>query len=280
MSTGCGEVPFILGGHSFIAQLGNDPPASREEQIRIVEACLDSGIRWFDTTHLPERRALGEALDVLGRRDEATIIAWNFFKDVGPEDRLDRPLPYDPRHIGEMLDQLRTDFIDCLVVHSVENEVDDERQQDLAVSWRDEGLVDRLGTWSPGLDARERYGEENPYDFMVRPFNVNTEDATPVFALSKSLGWDNFACSPFVRGWKLDSLVERAANMYPDSIDPGSKVADLMLRYSMFQPDVDRLIVAMRRSKWVSINSESYRRGPLRDEEADWLASLVTADKK
>jgi hypothetical protein len=41
------ETPLILGGHSFIDQLGNDPPASRPEQISIVETCLDLGIRWL-----------------------------------------------------------------------------------------------------------------------------------------------------------------------------------------------------------------------------------------
>src|SRR5207245_5590621 len=80
------EIPLILGGHSFISQLGNDPPASEQEQHRIVETCLDHGIRWFDTTYQPERVALGNVLHALGRRGEATILAWNFFTDFSPGD--------------------------------------------------------------------------------------------------------------------------------------------------------------------------------------------------
>jgi len=40
-----------LGGHSYIAQLGNDPPASFEEQCALVAACLDGGIHVLDTTY-------------------------------------------------------------------------------------------------------------------------------------------------------------------------------------------------------------------------------------
>ena len=61
------EVPLILGGHPFISQLGNDPPASEREQRRIVEACLDHGIRWFDTTYQPKRVALGNVLRAVAR---------------------------------------------------------------------------------------------------------------------------------------------------------------------------------------------------------------------
>lgn len=34
---------------------------------------------------------------------------------------------------------------------------------------------------------------------------------------------------------------------------------------------VDRLIVAMRKPEWVAPNVKSARRGPLSDEERDWL---------
>ena len=53
--------PLVLGGHSFIQQLGNDPGLSEADQTRLVESCLNRGIRWFDTTYQPERIALGRA---------------------------------------------------------------------------------------------------------------------------------------------------------------------------------------------------------------------------
>ena len=69
-----------LGGHSYMQQLGNDPKPAFEEQCEIVSACLDNGIRLFDTTYYQERVALGGILERLERRGEARIMAWNFFK--------------------------------------------------------------------------------------------------------------------------------------------------------------------------------------------------------
>jgi hypothetical protein len=71
-----------LGGHSFIAELGSDPEASFDEQVAIVAACLGSGARWIDTTYYQERVALGNVLQHLGRRSEARITAWNFFRQA------------------------------------------------------------------------------------------------------------------------------------------------------------------------------------------------------
>jgi hypothetical protein len=39
------EIPLVLGGHSLIARLGNDPAAPEAAQVAIVEDCLDNGIK-------------------------------------------------------------------------------------------------------------------------------------------------------------------------------------------------------------------------------------------
>jgi aryl-alcohol dehydrogenase-like predicted oxidoreductase len=267
---------LVLGGHSFITQLGNDPVASEEQQAAIVQACLDSGITWFDTTYQPERVALGLALEQLGRRGDATIIAWNFFTDFGPDDGVGGAAAYQPHHLQLMLDQLRTDTIDCLVVHGTGDGQEDTRQLELAMRWQQDGRVGRLGTWHPPANASEVFGAENPYSFMVRPYNVKTTDAAGAFAVCKELGWENVACSPFVRGWELDKLVEHVQRREGGSEDATrSRLADHMLRYSVFAPNVDKLIVAMRKVQWVGANSRSVQRGPLTRDEARSLESAT-----
>jgi aryl-alcohol dehydrogenase-like predicted oxidoreductase len=275
------NVPLIVGGHTFIEPLGNEPQPSPEIQIKIVEACLDCGITWFDTTHQPERTALGRALEALGRRDEATIIAWNFMKDLEPGDDLDRPVEFQPHHLDRILEQLRSDRVEYLVLHELDGGTPDEhnRQEELAVTWRKKGYVDHLGVWDPKEDAPEKYGADNPYSFMVRPFNVKTKEAAPAFAACKGLGWQTFACSPFIRGWELDRLVENALK----SEDEGeseirAQLADLLLRFSLFQPNVDRLITAMRRVEWVERNAASAAKGPLSDDEREYLERLVNKE--
>lgn len=271
-------LPLALGGHSFINQLGNDPMASEEEQIRIVETCLDHGIVWFDTTYQPERIALGWALAALGRRDEAKIIAWNFFVGFHARGEVGGPTFYQPHHLGLLQEQLQTDFIDALVVHGMSDARENQRQEELAASWQEAGHVGMLGTWHPGEDARATYGSDNPYSFMVRPGNVTTVDAGPAFAACKRLGWETFACSPFVRGGQLDELIQKAKqNEARDGEELRVTVADHMLRYALFQPNVDKLIVAMRRTEWVTANAQTVDKGPLSEEELAWL-NAVAAD--
>jgi hypothetical protein len=53
---------LVLGGHSFIQQLGTDAAPTRDQAVEIVAACLDNGIVRFDTTYAPERIAVGRAL--------------------------------------------------------------------------------------------------------------------------------------------------------------------------------------------------------------------------
>jgi aryl-alcohol dehydrogenase-like predicted oxidoreductase len=276
------DIPLILGGHTFIGQLGNEPRPSADTQCAIVEACLDNGIRQFDTTHRPERVALGKALQRLGRREEAVIIAWNFFEDVGANagDNLDGAAPYQPRHIDELLEQLQTSFIDCLVVHPVSGGTEiNIHQEELAISWQREGFVGKLGTWAPGEDAVRRFGVPNPYEFMVRSLNIATADAAPAFAACKRLGWQTYAASPFIRGWELDKMVAKAGKSFKGSeLDLRARLADHMLRYSLYHPNVDRVITAMRRVEWVFSNIESVHRGPLTESESKWLESIKSVD--
>ena len=46
---------------------------------------------------------------------------------------------------------------------------------------------------------------------MVKPFNVTTPGAAGTFKACKELGWENFACSPFVRGWQMEKVKEQFA---------------------------------------------------------------------
>jgi len=269
------DTPLILGGHSFISQLGNDPPASEQEQLRIVESCLEHGIRWFDTTYQPERVALGNALHVLGRRDEARILAWNFFKNFSPGDSVGEAEYYRPEHIEIILGELRTAYVDRLVMVPLDDPEENQRQEELLIGWQRRGYVGSLGLWisDPLLIERHRY--RNSFKFAIRPFNIMTEDAPAIFAACKSSGWETFATSPFGRGWELDRrIAEAAARGYGNGQSLRPVLGDLMLRFSLFQSNVDRVIVAMRNWEWVSRNVASISRGPLTTEELCWLKDL------
>ena len=265
---------LVVGGHSFIAELGNDAPLNFDGQLAIVNECLDRGINCFDTTYEPERVALGRILDTLGRRDEAEIIAWNFFTDPQSGDYLGPPLPFMADMIDLLLEQLRTDYIDRVVVHPVENKAADHAQLEVAQGWVEAGQVGLLGTWAPGDDPAAHFGTQNPYDFMVASHNLDGPNAAS-FRAGKAIGWRTFATSPFNRGWLLDRLVAAGVEKTsesPDRLRP--RIADALLRFALNDPNLDHLIVGIRQSAWIQANLESVARGPLSEAEMEWLCGL------
>jgi len=269
------EMPLILGGHSFISQLGNDPPVSDRDQHRIVESCLDHGIRWFDTTYQPERIALGKAFQAIGRRNEATTIAWNFFTDFPADNQPTGPECYQPYHIQMILEQLHIDYVDCLVLIPSNDPKEDRPQVELLVDWRRKGYVRFLGLWVQDAQTIERFRNDNPFRFAIRPFNITTDEAAPTFAACKLAGWETVATSPFRRGWELDKMIAAAwARGYGDVESLRPIVADLMLRFSLFQRDVDRVIIGMRKVEWIKRNVESVSKGPLTADEYRWLQRM------
>jgi aryl-alcohol dehydrogenase-like predicted oxidoreductase len=269
------EIPLILGGHSFISQLGNDPPVSDRDQHRIAESCLDHGIRWFDTTYQPERIALGKVLQAIGRRNEAKIIAWNFFTDFSADNEPTGPERYQLHHIQMILEQLHIDYVDCLVLIPSNDPAENRLQVELLIDWQRKGYVRSLGLWMQDALAIEWFRNDNPFRFAIRPFNITTTDAALVFAACKLAGWETVATSPFRRGWELDNIVAAGvARGYGDAQTLRPMVADLMLRFALFQRDIDRVIVGMRKIEWIERNLESVSKGPLTAEEHRRLQNL------
>lgn len=263
--------PLILGGHSYIAQLGNDPKPTADRIDAIVSTCLDSGIDLFDTTYRPERLALGAVLARLARRDEARIIVWNFFDIFSDDEPCGGPRPYREADLDALQADLQTDFLDELVVHRVGDAAADRAQEALAARWKSSGRVRRLGLWAPGVSSPS----DTVYDFVVEPYNLFTEGASERFAAYARHGWEIYACSPFVRGWQVERLAALAATeLQVDAVTARARVADHLLRYALFAPHIGRLIVAMRRPEWVQANLASVQRGPLTHTEQSWLASV------
>lgn len=259
-----GQSKLGLGGHSYIEPLGNDPQPSFEEQCAIVSTCIDSGIPLFDTTYYQERVALGKVMQALGRRNEAEVTAWNFFKQPGREDELVSYTPYEPQHIDEILRELRTDHIDVLVIHAHEDADKLQQEMELARRWMDEGKVHRAGLGMARVDTLRSLSTGHPVSCVLAPYSAFNREAADTFTQAKGMGLTTVAMSPFIRGWKLDEIEgEKAA------------VADILLRWVTSQDIVDRVIVSMRRPEWVRANLTAVDQGPLTAEEEAQLAEWV-----
>jgi hypothetical protein len=255
----------VLGGHSFIQQLGTDPVPDATQAAEIVAACLDNGIIRFDTTYAPERVALGRALRELGRRDEATIIAWNFFAHFGPDDDIGSGglAPYRPEHLPIMLEELATDRIDLLIVRpSVIPSSRRGRRNSLSSgSKREAGARSAPGGQT---SPRRRRIATRP---LFRSTTSPRRRPAGTFEAYAERGWETYATSPFGPGWELERLAAERKR-------PISALADLMLRYAAFAANVDFLMVSIRKVDWVVRNVDSWRRGPLSEQE---LTALTAA---
>ncbi|SDN94739.1 Predicted oxidoreductase [Paenibacillus sp. yr247] len=252
-----------LGGHSFIEQLGNDPQASFEEQCAIVSACLDEGIRVIDTTYYQERIALGKVLRYLGRRNEARIMAWNFFKQPGKEKELVGYTPYEPCHIDIMLEELQTEHIDILVIHSHGDADKLCKELELAGRWMLDGKVKKVGLGMVQSEHLRQLPVGHPITHVLAPYNA-FNPGSKVFVDAKKMGMSAIALSPFIRGWKLDEI-------------GGDKdlVAEVLLRWVAAQPMIDRVIVSMRKKEWVHSNLNAVERGPLTELEQSRLQEWI-----
>jgi aryl-alcohol dehydrogenase-like predicted oxidoreductase len=253
-----------LGGHSYIEQLGNDPQASFAEQCALVATCLDNGIKLLDTTYYQERVALGKVLRQLGRRDEAQVMAWNFFKQPGQENDLVPWTPYEPQHIDIMLSELQTDRIDVLVIHAEDDVEKLRRGMELARQWRGEGKALQVGLGMAQPAHMGALPPDHPFSYVLAPYNAFNQAAAETFARARAMELGVIAMSPFIRGWKLDEIGGDKA-----------EVASLLLRWVASQDLVDRVIVSMRKKEWVAANLKALERGPLTDEEQARLQTWI-----
>lgn len=265
---------LIVGGHTFISELGNDPAINFDAQCEVVSACLDAGINAFDTTYQPERIALGRILAALGRRDEAWITAWNFFN--AGDAHLVPPRGFVQGDMHALLDDLRTDRIDLVVVHPVKDDAENARSFDAARGWRDAGQAKALGVWEPGVEMERLASSPADFSFMFAPRNIaNPNDA--LVSAGKRAGMNTCATSPFVRGWLLDKLVEVAVEdeSGADRDALRARLADVLLRFSLGSADVDHVVIGIRKPAWIAPNLVSAARGPLSEGELKWLRDLM-----
>lgn len=218
----------------------------------------------MDTTYYQERVALGKVLHKLERRDEAEIMAWNFFKQPGKENELVGPTHYEPYHVDMMLEELQTNHIDILVIHAHSDTEKLQQEMELAGTWMEEGKVKKVGLGMVQLEHLERLPADHPVTHVLAPYNAFNQAALELFVKAGERGLSTIALSPFIRGWKLDELGE----------DKDS-AAEILLRWVASQQVINHIIVSMRMREWVSANLKAVNRGPLsRREQAklnDWI---------
>ncbi|MEZ5276651.1 MAG: hypothetical protein R3F07_09745 [Opitutaceae bacterium] len=281
-----GAQKLILGGHTFLEELGNDPAASPDEQIAVVSACLEGGVRVVDTTYAVERRGLRTVLMAIDDPGIRPVI-WNFFDHPEMDGNLPGPDPWTDERFEQALVELGLTEAPFVVVHAVGDAVADRAQIEVVRRLREEGRITHLGFWA-NLDADSKQGREallqwdrfleveNLWRFVVTPWNVMTyRENAEILKVAKAQGWTTLGTSPFVRGWELERRAVRVAGIRQIGLSAAvAQVADHMLRFSAFSPGVDHVVNAIRARRHVRPNLESIRQGPLAPNEREWILGL------
>ena len=281
-----GAQKLILGGHTFLEELGNDPAASPDEQIAVVSACLKGGIRVVDTTYAVERRGLRTVLRTVEDPGIRPII-WNFFDHPEMEGSLPGPDPWTEDRFEQALAEVGFTEAPFVVVHPVGEAVADRTQIEVVRRLRDEGRITHLGFWV-NLDTDSKQRErallqwkwllelENLWRFVVTPWNVTTyRENAEILKVAKAQGWTTLGTSPFVRGWELERRAVRVAGIRQIDLSAAiAQVADHMLRFAAFSPGVDHVVNAIRARRHVRPNLESILQGPLAPNEREWILGL------
>src|ERR1700683_381797 len=198
---GCMGISFGLG-----------PAVSREEGVAIIRAAVDGGVTLFDSAEaygpFTKEELVGEALRPI--RDQVVIATKFGFKfENGKQAGLDSR----PTHIREVaeasLKRLKTDVIDLLYQHRVDDKVPIE---DVAGAVKDlihEGKVKHFGLSEAGVQTIRRAHKVQPVTALQNEYSLwFREPEGEVIPTLEELGIGLVPFSPLGRGFLTGKINE------------------------------------------------------------------------
>ena len=191
---------------------GFGPPVPKEQGIALIRAAFDRGVTFFDTAEIygpfTNEELVGEALGPV--RDQVAIATKFGFKIV---DGKQAGLDSRPEHIKEVaeasLKRLRTDRIDLLYQHRVDDQVPIE---DVAGAVKDliqEGKVKHFGLSEPGAKTIRRAHAVQPVAAIQSEYSIWwREPEKEVLPTCEELGIGFVPFSPLGKGFLTGKIDE------------------------------------------------------------------------
>jgi len=180
--TGLNVFPIGLGGQALLEQEGKE-----KEARELIDTAIDLGVNYFDTATIygPSRKYLGDALS--GRRDGKVIASkiWSRNRKKAQDE------------LEEAFKLLKTDYIDIMQLHNIENEKDksvlDERHGALEIllEAKRDGRIGFVGvTGHFDEDILSEFVDTEYFDTLLCPVNpaVPQFDAAIKKAREKEMG--------------------------------------------------------------------------------------------
>jgi len=244
----------------------------RTARIASIERALDLGINFFDAFEAgPDYREItmvGDALDFLGRRDEAVIAAhlWTFAHY------------YTLDEIDRVLRMLKTDHIDIGWLTALHIELHDDAVE-VAMKAKEQGKVRFLGiTGHEKTQVIETLKHGDVFDAMLFPYSYGFEDGMKYhFPMAKQRDMGIIGIKPFAGGalFRAQRKLEELQRQ-PEFADLSPAVA--FLKYNLQNQDLTSTIPGMTTAAQVEENAAASG-GTVHAEESAFLSHAFAAAK-
>ena len=279
-------------------RLGQRDARPAEDSIRLVRGAIDLGVNVFDTapSYMDSERLLGRALRGLPR--SSYVLATKFHPVRGGE----LPAPDELRRsVESSLDRLGTDYVDILLLHSIERhqyEAIVERFLPPLVALRDAGLA----RWIGMSDSFERDFEHesaskaaanDAFDVIMTGFNVLSPGAALTVlprAAERNLGVmaicairsvisNRKMLAEIVRDWKAAGLLDSGSVPDDAPLDwlLGSgveSVTDAAYKFAAAQPGVSCVMTGTANLDHLAANVRAIEGPPLPADKVRRLMEL------
>jgi aryl-alcohol dehydrogenase-like predicted oxidoreductase len=198
---------------------GFGPPAPKDKGIALIRAAFERGVTFFDTAEVygpfTNEELVGEALAPV--RDQVVIATKFGFKIV---DGKQAGLDSRPEHIREVaeasLKRLRTDRIDLLYQHRVDDQVPIEDVAGVVKELIQQGKVKHFGLSEAGVQTIRRAHAVHPVTAIQNEYSIWWRDPEQdVLPVCEELGIGFVCFSPLGRGFltgKIDASTQFAEN--------------------------------------------------------------------
>ena len=264
---------------------------SEEGAIELLNKALDRGINFFDTA-----RMYGNSEQIIGkafknRRNEIVLCTkCRHLKDHNGE--LPKGAEIDKiiiNSFNESLDALKTDFIDVLMLHQVDNEILENREiADTFLKLKREGRIKATGISTYTIEETKKAIDLGIWDVIQLPFNLMDQRQASLFEQARQKGVGIVVRSILLKGL----LSDRGKNLHPALKDVEKHIEkfdvfldrislslpELAIKFGLSYPEVSAVLVGLDKMAYLKQTLKAANGIYLNEEELERVIDLSYPD--